>query len=119
MGIDVIMAWSLALVPVLVLTGVFIWLDVFKLMSRWEILGLLLAGGVVAVFTYPLSGAFLDTLPIGFNNYSRFVAPWLEEALKAIVIITLGSIRRWWTASRRRRRGRTCCTSARGGAASW
>jgi RsiW-degrading membrane proteinase PrsW (M82 family) len=89
MGIDVIMAWSLALVPVLVLTGVFIWLDVFKLMSRWEILGLLLAGGVVAVFTYPLSGAFLDTLPIGFNNYSRFVAPWLEEALKAIVIITL------------------------------
>src|SRR5689334_20301590 len=89
MGMDVIVAWSLALVPVLLLTIVFIWLDVFKLMSRWEMLGLLLAGGVVAAVAYPVSGAFLDTLPIGFNAYSRFVAPWLEEALKAIVVITL------------------------------
>ena len=24
----------------------------------------------------------LDTLPIGFSNYSRFIAPWIEEAIK-------------------------------------
>jgi RsiW-degrading membrane proteinase PrsW (M82 family) len=62
---------------------------VFKLMSLWETLGLLLLGGIAAAAAYPLSGAFLDTLPIGFTNYSRFVAPWIEEALKAIVIISL------------------------------
>ena len=84
-----VVSWALALVPVLLLTLVFVWLDVFKLMSRSEILTLLVLGGVVAGFTYPVSGAFLDTLPIGFNLYSRFVAPWLEEALKAAVIITL------------------------------
>lgn len=84
-----ILDWSIALVPVLLLTAVFIWLDVFKLMSLWETIGLLLMGGIAAAAAYPLSGAFLDTLPIGFNNYSRFVAPWIEEALKAIVIISL------------------------------
>lgn len=89
MGIAEIIDWSIALVPVLLLTAVFIWLDVFKLMSLWETLGLLLFGGIAAAAAYPLSGVFLDTLPLGFNNYSRFVAPWIEESLKAIAIISL------------------------------
>jgi RsiW-degrading membrane proteinase PrsW (M82 family) len=89
MGSEILVSWALALVPVLLLTLVFIWLDVFKLMSTMEIVTLLALGGIVAGITYPISGAFLDTLPIGFNLYSRFVAPWLEEALKAAVIITL------------------------------
>ena len=89
MPIAEIIDWSIALVPVLVLTAGFIWLDVFKLMSWLETLGLLLLGGIAAAAAYPLSGVFLDTLPLGFNNYSRFVAPWIEEALKAIAIISL------------------------------
>jgi RsiW-degrading membrane proteinase PrsW (M82 family) len=89
MGIAEIIDWSVALIPVLVLTAAFIWLDVFKLMSFWETLGLLLMGGVAAAAAYPLSGVFLDNLPLGFNLYSRFVAPWIEESLKAIVIISL------------------------------
>lgn len=81
--------WSVALVPVIVLVAVFMWLDAFKLMTIWETGGLLLMGMVAALAAYPLSGVFLDTLPIGFSNYSRFVAPWIEEALKTIVIVTL------------------------------
>lgn len=84
-----IIDWSFALVPVLMLTAAFIWLDVFKLVSFWETVGLLLLGGAAAVAAYPVSGAFLDTLPIGFSNYSRFAAPWIEEALKAVVVILL------------------------------
>jgi RsiW-degrading membrane proteinase PrsW (M82 family) len=89
-----IIDWLLALVPVLMLTAVFIWLDVFKLVSFRETVWLLLAGGVAAILAYPLSGYFLDTLPIGFSNYSRFAAPWIEEALKALVIIGLFRINR-------------------------
>jgi RsiW-degrading membrane proteinase PrsW (M82 family) len=89
-----IIDWSLALVPVLVLTAGFIWLDVFKLVSFRETVGLLLVGGASAIVAYPLSGYFLDTLPIGFSNYSRFAAPWIEEALKAVVIIGLFRINR-------------------------
>lgn len=81
--------WGLALVPVLVLLAVFIWLDAFKLMSFREILALLLLGGLAAIAVYPVSGRLIDTLPIGFSGYSRYVAPWLEEAVKAIVMIGL------------------------------
>lgn len=89
MDLAQVIDWSVALVPVLVLTAGFVWLDVFKLMSLREMLGLLLLGGIAAGAAYPLSGMFLDTLPLGFTNYSRFVAPWIEEAMKAIAIISL------------------------------
>jgi len=81
--------WGLALVPVLILLTLFAWLDAFKLMSFGEILVLLMLGGVAALAAYPISGRMIDTLPIGFNFYSRYIAPWIEEALKAIVIIAL------------------------------
>ncbi len=81
--------WSVALVPVLVLLGVFVWLDAFKLMSLKEVLVLLVLGGVGAIAAYPVSGRLLDALPIGFSSYSRFVAPWIEEAIKAAIMIAL------------------------------
>jgi len=81
--------WGLALVPVLVLLAIFVWLDAFALMSFREILFLLVLGGLGAIAAYPLSGRLLDTLPIGFSSYSRFVAPWIEEAIKAVIVILL------------------------------
>jgi RsiW-degrading membrane proteinase PrsW (M82 family) len=81
--------WGLALVPVLVLLTLFVWLDAFKLMSFGEILVLLMLGGLAALAAYPISGRMIDTLPIGFNFYSRYIAPWIEEGLKAIVMIAL------------------------------
>ena len=81
--------WSLALVPVLVLVAIFVWLDAFKLMSLPEILLLLVLGGVGAIAAYPVSGRLLDQLPIGFSSYSRFVAPWIEEAIKGAIVIGL------------------------------
>jgi RsiW-degrading membrane proteinase PrsW (M82 family) len=83
------MHWGLALVPVLVLLAIFVWLDAFALMSFREILFLLLLGGLGAIAAYPLSGRLLDTLPIGFSSYSRFVAPWIEEAIKGVIVILL------------------------------
>jgi RsiW-degrading membrane proteinase PrsW (M82 family) len=81
--------WGLALIPVLVLLAVFDWLDAFKLMNFKEISILLLLGGLAALLSWPVSGRLLDTLPIGFSNYSRFVAPWIEEAIKGAVIVAL------------------------------
>src|SRR3954471_7519096 len=81
--------WGLALVPVLAMLSVFVWLDAFKLMSLREVFFLLLMGAIAALAAYPISGQFIDTLPIGFSAYSRYVAPWIEEALKAIVMIGL------------------------------
>ena len=81
--------WSVALVPVLVMLMMFIWLDVFKLMTTWETLGLLALGGIAAGLAYPVSGVFIDQLPIGYSNYSRFAAPWIEELIKGLAVVGL------------------------------
>jgi RsiW-degrading membrane proteinase PrsW (M82 family) len=81
--------WGLALIPVLILLAVFDWLDAFELVNFREILVLLLLGAVAAALSWPVSGRLLDTLPIGFSIYSRFVAPWIEEAIKGVMIIAL------------------------------
>jgi RsiW-degrading membrane proteinase PrsW (M82 family) len=86
--------WGLALVPVLVLLAIFTWLDAFKLMNFGEILLLLVLGGVGAVASYPVSGVFLDQLPIGFSSYSRFAAPWIEEAIKGAIVVLLFRLNR-------------------------
>jgi RsiW-degrading membrane proteinase PrsW (M82 family) len=84
-----ILHYALALLPVLILLAIFNWFDAFELMNFKEILFLLVLGGLGAIAAYPLSGRMLDTLPIGFSNYSRFVAPWIEEAIKAVIVILL------------------------------
>jgi RsiW-degrading membrane proteinase PrsW (M82 family) len=81
--------WTVALVPVLAMVALFVWLDIFKLMSLREILALLATGGAIAFIAYPISGQLIDVLPIGFSAYSRFVAPWIEESLKALAVLTL------------------------------
>ena len=92
--VTVAVHFSVAVAPVLVLLGIFIWLDAFKLMKPWEIAALLFLGAIGALVAWPVSGRLLDTLPIGFSLYSRFVAPWIEEAIKAAIIIVLFRLNR-------------------------
>ncbi len=89
MSLAEVLDWSVALVPVLLMAMLFAWLDVFKLMSVWEMIGCLLLGMVVALIAWPISGRMLDTLPIGYSFYSRMVAPWIEEALKGLALALL------------------------------
>ena len=79
MNVAEILDWSVALVPVLLMALVFTWLDVFKLMSPWEMIACLLLGMFAALVAWPVSGRMLDTLPMGYSIYSRLVAPWIEE----------------------------------------
>jgi RsiW-degrading membrane proteinase PrsW (M82 family) len=89
MNIAEVIDWSLALVPGLLMAALFAWLDIFKLMSVWEMLGLLILGGITALAAWPISGQMLDALPMGFSFYSRIVAPWIEEALKGLAVVLL------------------------------
>ena len=81
--------WAVALTPVLLMAVLFSWLDVFKLMSPWEMIACLLLGAVAALIAWPISGRMLDTLPIGYSFYSRIIAPWIEEALKGAALAVL------------------------------
>jgi len=80
---------AIALAPAPILLLIFAWLDVFRLSSKGEVAMLLGLGAVTALLAYPVSGRLLDTLPIGFSYYSRFVAPWIEEALKGLAVLGL------------------------------
>jgi RsiW-degrading membrane proteinase PrsW (M82 family) len=86
--------WGVALIPVLVMLSLFVWLDAFALMGLGEVSILLALGGLGALAAYPVSGRLLDALPIGFSLYSRFIAPWIEEAIKALIVIALFRLNR-------------------------
>ena len=89
MNIAEIFDWSIALLPVLLMVVLFAWLDVFKLMAPRELIAPLIMGGIMAWVAWPISGQMLDNLPMGYSFYSRIVAPWIEEALKALPIALL------------------------------
>jgi RsiW-degrading membrane proteinase PrsW (M82 family) len=81
----------IALAPVLLFLLVFHRLDAFKLVKFTTVLMALAVGGVLAAASYLVNGHVLDGLPIGFTDYSRYVAPVVEEGLKAAVMIYLFS----------------------------
>jgi RsiW-degrading membrane proteinase PrsW (M82 family) len=62
-------------------------LDSFKLVRVRTVLGAVLLGGLAAAASYAASAVTLDLAKLPFSDYSRFVAPFLEEALKCAVVI--------------------------------
>ena len=78
-----------ALAPVIVLLVVFERLDVFRLVSGGAVAAYAVLGAGLAAVSYVSNGHVMDGLPIGFTDYSRYVAPVIEEGLKALVIVGL------------------------------
>jgi RsiW-degrading membrane proteinase PrsW (M82 family) len=83
-----------ALLPVLIFLAALVYLDSFKLVSLKSVVLAMAVGGLAAGASYLLNVALLDELPIDFVRYSRFVSPWIEEALKASILIYLVRTRR-------------------------
>jgi RsiW-degrading membrane proteinase PrsW (M82 family) len=94
------MDWDLALkaliatIPVLLLLIGFDRFDVFKLISLRRIALLVLLGGLVAVVAYYANGGLMQGFPIDSSRYSRYIAPPIEEGLKASVIVLLFALNR-------------------------
>lgn len=84
----------IALAPVLLLLLLFDRLDVFNLIPLKDIGKLTAAGAVLAALTLFIGGGVLDGFPIGFSYYTRYVAPIIEEALKAAPVIALFALNR-------------------------
>jgi RsiW-degrading membrane proteinase PrsW (M82 family) len=89
MDADLLLKALIAMAPVLLLLLVFDRLDVFNLIPMRDIGLLVLAGAALALFSYFANLSVLDGFPIGFTAYSRYVAPVIEESLKAAPIIFL------------------------------
>ena len=77
----------LGLGPVALFVAALEWLDSFKLVRIRTVLGAVVLGMLAAAASYAASAVALDLLQLPFTNYSRFVAPFLEEALKSAAVI--------------------------------
>lgn len=79
----------LGLLPVSCFLAALVYLDSYKLVSlRWVVMVIGL-GCAMAIVSYPVNSLGLEVLGIGFQPYTRYVAPFIEEFLKALVIWTL------------------------------
>jgi RsiW-degrading membrane proteinase PrsW (M82 family) len=84
----------LALLPVLLFLAALVYLDSFKLLSLGSVMAAMAVGAAAAGLSYLLNGVALARLEIDFVSYSRYVSPWLEESLKAAVLVYLIRSRR-------------------------
>jgi RsiW-degrading membrane proteinase PrsW (M82 family) len=89
MPADLLLKALIAMAPVLILLLVFDRLDVFNLIPMRDIALLTLTGAALAFFSYFANLSVMDGFPIGFTSYSRYVAPIIEETMKAAPIIFL------------------------------
>lgn len=77
------------LLPVILFLLLLIYLDTYRMVRMRLILGMVAAGGVVAVVCYFINGELMDLLGMNLTHYSRWVAPIVEETLKASVVLWL------------------------------
>jgi RsiW-degrading membrane proteinase PrsW (M82 family) len=79
----------LGLVPVACFLGALVALDSYKLVSLKRVLAVLVAGAAMAGVCYEVNGALLESVDIGFDAYTRYVAPLVEELAKAAIVVLL------------------------------
>lgn len=89
MNLDFLMHALLGLLPVCCFLAALMYLDSYKLIPMRWILGTIVLGCIVAILSYPINVFALEWLTIEFASFSRYVAPLIEEALKALVILAL------------------------------
>jgi protease PrsW len=80
---------AIGVLPVLCFLAGLRALDSFKLVSLRWVLGVLLGGAALAGAAMWLNGILLGLTQLSLPAYSRYLAPVVEEALKALVIVLL------------------------------
>ena len=79
----------LGLAPVACFLGALMALDSYKLVKLHRVLAILAAGCLLAGLSYFINGYLLERIDIGFVAFTRYVAPIVEELLKAAVVVAL------------------------------
>jgi RsiW-degrading membrane proteinase PrsW (M82 family) len=94
MGTDVLVRAPIALLPVLLFLAGLVQLDGYKLVRMRMMLALMATGAVAAGLSYLLNNFAFGHFPGSFVTYSRYVSPWIEESLKAALLVFLIRTRR-------------------------
>jgi protease PrsW len=87
--VTTIVGVAVGIVPVFVFLGALVLLDSYKLVALRAILVSIGAGLLAAALSYWVNGALRPGLGLDFTRYSRYVAPVVEETLKALFVVYL------------------------------
>jgi protease PrsW len=79
----------IGLLPVVTFLAVLLYFDSYKLVRLRMVLGIVACGAVIAVVGYAINGVVIAMLGFDLVTFSRYVAPVIEELLKAAVVVAL------------------------------
>jgi len=77
------------LLPVCCFLAALVYLDSYKLVPMPWILGTIGLGAAAGLLSYPLNVGVLELLNVEFDVLTRYIAPVIEEFLKALIIVIL------------------------------
>jgi RsiW-degrading membrane proteinase PrsW (M82 family) len=89
MSLEILTRAPVGLLPVLIFLVILVYMDSYKLVNLKSVLTVIVLGGLTAFAAMYANGWLLGTLDVPFKPYSRYVAPIVEESLKALVIVYL------------------------------
>jgi len=94
MSADVLVRAPIVLLPVLLFLAGLVQLDGYRLVRMRMMLALMATGAVAAALSYLLNNLAFAQFHGSFVTYSRYVSPWIEESLKAALLVFLIRTRR-------------------------
>ena len=94
MNAELLLRAPIALVPVLLFLLALVQCDAYKLLRLRMVLAVVAAGALAAAASYLLNNWAYAHFPGDFEAYSRYLSPWIEESLKAVLIVFLIRTRR-------------------------
>jgi protease PrsW len=83
-----------SLIPVILFLLLLFLLDSFKLVRIKTLVAILIAGSFIALVAFACNTFLQNKQGTEFNFYSRFIAPVIEESLKAFIILILIKLKR-------------------------
>jgi RsiW-degrading membrane proteinase PrsW (M82 family) len=86
MTADLVLHALFGLLPVCCFLAVLVYLDSYKLVPLKWVVGTIVLGCATGIASYPLNSIGLQWFDLDFTSYTRYVAPIVEESLKALVI---------------------------------
>ncbi len=92
--VTAILPFLLGLLPVLAFLVALMLIDSFKLIRPRMVVLTILIGGIAAVTGYLINSRLSDIIPLDPTDFSRYVAPWVEECVKTAFVVYLVSSRR-------------------------
>jgi RsiW-degrading membrane proteinase PrsW (M82 family) len=89
MLVDLLTRAPVGLLPVLIFLIILLYMDSYKLVGFRTVLWVITAGSLLPVAGYWINGSLITELGWELSVYSRYAAPFIEEGLKACVMVFL------------------------------